>query len=252
MVVPPKQKSHLGGVLLFLILLAGVAYAAWHFYGAQIQARIAVFTHPVAPVQPVVQVEPTPPVAEGDAWNANSTQSIPQAPPDPYAEGTPAYAAIQTLIAQATKTPTDQPITISQRADVTGDSISELLVTNDPSGIGGQYYVVRFENDKSILARAKYTAATKVFSALSATADAGRKSDSVQLLSEQQTILATSYSVYGVPKDYCLAIAYVWNPVTKVFEYNKTISDQKTQDMMPQCLQIATDTNVTYKGTTSQ
>lgn len=251
MVVPPKPKSHIGRVVLFLILLGGVGYTAWYFYGAQIQARIAVFVHPHVPVTQIqeptvyVPIPDTPPAAPD-----------PSTIEDPYTFGTPAYAAIEAAVKAANKkakSETDRPIAVTQQIDLTGDGIAELLVA---TGIGGgaenQLTIVQFIDNIPHVVKVNYKGKISYFFGFTGAGGAGRYSDDVVLLPEQQIILATSYSVYGKPEDYCIAIAYVWNPVTKVFEYNQILSDQKTQDMMPQCLQIASDTSVTYKGTTTQ
>ncbi len=241
MVTRPKKKSPLAGILVFLIILAAVAYGAWHFYGPQIQARIEAFTNPALTAEPIVETPTPEPIVEPVVTS--------EVAPDPYAVGTPAYIAIEALVKKANPDAgRDRSIGIGERTDITGDGIPELIVNDGVVGAEDHNYIVRFENEIPVLVKVNYKGKVSTFSGMSGSAAVGKKADTVQLLAQQQAILVTSYSVYGEQKDYCVAIAYVWNPTTKIFEYNKQLSDQKISELMTTCLQVATDNGVTYKG----
>lgn len=144
----------------------------------------------------------------------------------------------------------DRNASVESWADVTGDGVDEGLVS---IGTGGSamdsYAVIKVENGKPVLTKIKdENGNTSYFSGMSGSGGSGRYGGMTGLLPEQNSLYTSSYMVYGSIDDYCGASVYTWNSGTKMFEYKKTLSKQKTDEILVMCNQLASDTGVKYKG----
>ncbi len=124
------------------------------------------------------------------------------------------------------------PIRISEKTDITGDGVSEVLVY---LGVGGAttdfFTLLRIENDKPVVAYFKQKDGK--ISSLMFTAGAGgagRYGSTVKMLADKNAIYSASYSAYGDKSDYCRAEVYQWNAQTKIFEFNTGLSNEIQQD----------------------
>ncbi len=146
-----------------------------------------------------------------------------------------------------------RPISVEQRVDITGDGIPELLVSTGNGGAAmDAFTVVRYENQNLEVVNIRDNTGKTgdgrpgYYSAMSGSGGSGRYGSSIELLSNKNSILTKVYSIYGEPEDYCYAIVYTWNNQTKFFEYNTLLSKQYTNDLIPVCKKVASDTGVIF------
>lgn len=126
-----------------------------------------------------------------------------------------------------------QPISISQKVDVTGDGIPEALVDLGTGAASSDYFaVMRIENNKPVMATFKEKDGTITTSKffMDGIGGSGRYGSKIEMQSDKNAIYSASYYKYGGSSDSCGVSIYQWNPQTKIFEYNATLSNPAQQD----------------------
>jgi hypothetical protein len=137
----------------------------------------------------------------------------------------------------------DQPlgtVTVAEKADITGDGLSEFVLnTGNGGATSDAFSIFRWENNTAVYARFKEKSGeVKPAAVLSGSGGAGRYGFSYKLMPDDHAILITDYSIYGTTDDFCSASVYVWNPQTKVFDYNSNLSVAPQKDLQKTCTEI--------------
>lgn len=131
-------------------------------------------------------------------------------------------------------------MSIWQTSDITGDGVPEAIVDLGTGGAATDLFtLMRIENNKPVAARFKQKDGK--ISSLMFTAGAGgagRYGSAVEMLVDKKAIYSASYFAYSDESDYCRVEAYQWNSQTKIFEFNKSLSNEIQQDY---CSKICTN-----------
>lgn len=121
-----------------------------------------------------------------------------------------------------------QPVSIHKQVDITGDGIPEALINLGTGGATIDFLtLMRIENDQPVYASFKKkdgVISPMIFNV--GAGGAGRYGSNVEMLPDKNAIYYGEYSQYGESTDYCFVDAYQWNPETKLFEYNPTLSKE--------------------------
>ena len=171
-----------------------------------------------------------------------------------YEAGSPEYIELISVLKKAYGQDSDEnidrPINVFQQKDITGDSVLDLLVDMGTGGAASDNYsVVRIEGGKPYVVQIKEEDGKVDFiSGSNGGGGGGRYGSNLELLSNQKSILLSSYFVYGESTDNCASSIYTWNPKTKLFEFNKVESDKRTKELLKMCYKIASDTGVKYQN----
>lgn len=119
------------------------------------------------------------------------------------------------------------PVSIFEEKDITGDGVPEALVD---LGEGGAYTttltLMRMEQGKPVPAKFKQRDG-KVASLVFLEGSSVRNGESVNLVSDTQTIYSSAWGADGEGTlSSCEVAAYTWNAGTKVFEFNASLSQE--------------------------
>jgi hypothetical protein len=181
---------------------------------------------------------------------SNSIEKIQSTNTDGYEEGSPLYEKLKTVLTSEGLIGDVHPIGVYEVKDITGDGIPELLVYTGVSGATTDFYtVVKVDNgEPEVVNIQESNGKIRKLSGSRGAGGSDRYGSSLEMLPDQKSILSSSYSVYGLKDDNCSSDIYTWNPKTKLFEYNKAITDVKTKEIMKTCANIATETGVRYQN----
>jgi len=176
--------------------------------------------------------KPTPPVATNTL-----TQQI---PPVTSSEPTPKPVNWESLIpdikialkqAFPERIFEDKYIDIIRKGDITGDGIPEVLVTTTCGAAYCESALMRLENDRPVVARIKQKNGEISYATFGVGGGgAGRYWGAVEFKEDKNMIYTAHYSAYNKSDDFCRAEVYQWNPQTKIFEFNISLSNEAGQD----------------------
>lgn len=124
-------------------------------------------------------------------------------------------------------------VNVAKKADITGDGVSEAIVSFGLTGVTGygEVTLMQIENNLPIASLFKQKdGKVSVLGFGSGTFGAGRGESSVELVKSKNAIYSGHYSAFNESNDSCGVEAYQWNAQTKVFDYNTSLSDEAGKD----------------------
>lgn len=189
----------------------------------------------------VTLVKKSAPTKQPQTSNSQNTQET----PPPTTNNPPATAktidwnslipSIRTILKQTfPNEPIEESRSISvyKEVDITGDGIPEGLVNLGTGGATTDFVtLVKVENNKPIAPLFKQKdgkISTLIFT--SGSGGAGRYGSDANLIENKNAIYSTHYFAYNENNDSCGAEAYQWNPQTKLFEFNASLSSEAGQN----------------------
>jgi hypothetical protein len=115
---------------------------------------------------------------------------------------------------------------IKDEVDITGDGVSEALVTVDCGANVCSYTIMTIENDKPVIMRIKREDG-KIDNSLFSIGGGVYYFYSLELVKEEKAIVSTSYTEFNEDSVRFDTKVYQYNPRKKIFEYNALLSERK-------------------------
>jgi hypothetical protein len=142
----------------------------------------------------------------------------------------------------------NEDIEIYAKGDITGDSIPEALVRTICSATGFcRVVLMRLENNKPVIARVKQEDGKISYATIFAdgAGGVGRYGSRTKLIEDKNAIYHAHHYAYNEILDSCGAEVYQWNPQTKIFEFNISLSNEAGQDYCSKiCSELAPNPNL--------
>lgn len=118
---------------------------------------------------------------------------------------------------------------IKDEVDITGDGVSEALVTIDCGANVCSYTIMTIENDKPVIMRIKREDG-KIDNSLFSIGGGVYYFNSLELVKEEKAIVSTSYTEFNEDSVRFDTKVYQYNPRKKIFEYNASLSETKRDE----------------------